>query len=114
MSNTAAQTPTITFVGKSRTEYTFHVYPIGTSFREAGGNYVFTRATPKVGGGGSHLVIYTGQTSDLSTRFDNHHKEECIKKAGATHICVRVCDDEKTRLAIEQDLIAAYNPACNG
>jgi hypothetical protein len=50
----------------------------------------------------------------LSERFDDHHKAECFSRRGAAHLCVHVEGNEKTRLAIESDLIANYNPPCNG
>lgn len=75
--------------------------------------YVFTKRTEKQDGSGTHAIIYIGKTEDLSTRFDNHHKEDCIFKHGANKICVRQVDFENERDIIEKDLIKNYNPVCN-
>lgn len=70
--------------------------------------------TNAVNGQYTHTVIYIGQTGDLSTRFDDHHKADCFTSHKANCICTHCDDDEDSRLAKEQDLIAYYNPPCNG
>ena len=112
--STATTTPTIDFVGKSGTKYTFYIYPLNATFKAVGGVYVFTKATQAAGGGETHKVIYVGQTGDLSSRFTDHHKQPCIDRNGANRICVRAEASEATRLAIEKDLVDNYNPPCNG
>ncbi len=102
------------FAGASAKKYTFGVYPIGTSFKALGGDYVITRRTVDQDGHGSHFIIYIGQTGDLSTRFDNHHKAQCFKNNNANCICVLLESGEKARLAIETDLCRANEDApCN-
>ena len=61
-----------------------------------------------------YAVIYVGQTEDLAARFEDHHKRSCMASHGANRIAVRVERDEAERLAIENDLITAYRPPCNG
>jgi hypothetical protein len=100
--------------GASGREYAFYVFDGGTQFKPAGGVYVLTRATADPTGGNTHSVIYVGQTGDLSERFDNHHKADACRRSGANRLCAIVQADEATRLAIERDLIAGYNPPCNG
>lgn len=109
MSNTI----TIEFLGKSGEKYQFNVYELNTSFKNIGGNYGFTKRTVKQDGSGSHDIIYIGKTEDWSTRFQNHHKEDCISKHGANRICVRHVDSENERDLIEKDLIRNYKPVCN-
>jgi hypothetical protein len=53
-------------------------------------------------------------TGDMSTRFDDHHKEECFTRQGANCICVYNVKEETYRRAVETDLIQKYNPPCNG
>lgn len=101
---------TITATGKSGKKYEFRVYPWGTSFKALGGVYLVLKRKPD----GSYDVIYVGQTGDLSERFEDHHKQGCFNRNGKTHIAVRVEAVERTRLAIEADLIVNYNPPCNG
>lgn len=112
--NTSTQPPTIQLRGLSGITYTAQIFPWGTQFNPLGGVYVLSRATPKAGGGNSHQVLYVGQTGDLSERFDSHHKVESFRRYGATSLCVFGLGCEQDRLAAERDLIAAYNPPCNG
>ena len=57
--------------------------------------------------------FYVGQTGDLSTRFETHHKQSCFDRHGANRICIYEEQLERTRLVIEQDLIDNYHPVCN-
>jgi predicted GIY-YIG superfamily endonuclease len=104
---------TATWTGQSGTDYNFTVYPIGTSFRAVGAVYIFTKRTVS-DGTASHKFIYIGQTDDLSTRFDNHHKANCIARNGANCISVHMEDSEDQRLAIETDLCRLHDTPCNG
>lgn len=97
-------------IGASGTRYSFYVFDLNTQFKPSGGVYAVTRSS----GGQTHQVIYVGQSGDLSERFDTHHKADCFRRHGSNHICAMVERNEKTRLDIEADLIAAYNPPCNG
>ena len=94
-------------------EYEFHAYPIGTEFPELPAVYAYTKE-------GSGLIrwrqpIYIGETGDLSTRFDSHHKADCAEDHGATHIavCVDNMDSDVRRLWSERMLVAHYKPPCN-
>jgi hypothetical protein len=104
---------TITWKGKSGTEYTYWIYPFGTTFQDEPGNYMFIKETqPK-----KFWPIYIGETESLADRLNNpeaHHKWACTKREGATHLCARINKaGEKVRRAEEQDLIEAYGPICN-
>src|SRR6266480_4059466 len=97
----------LTLTGKSGTKYTFQMYPLGTEFKAVGGVYIITKRTASTTGG-SHSLIYIGQTGDLSERFDDHHKADCFKRHGANCIGVLLEESEEKRVAIEADLLAAY------
>ena len=111
---TATTPATLVLTGTSGRKYTFYIFAFGTEFKPAGGVYAMTRATPNTTGGNDHKVLYIGQTGDMSKRFDDHHKEDCFTRQGANRHCAMVEQNEQARLAIEQDLIAAYYPPCNG
>lgn len=111
---TATKPATLELIGKSGTKYSFQIYDWDTSFKPLPGVYAITKAIANGQGGATHSVIYIGQTGDLSERFDDHHKADCFRRHGANRTCVMVESGEQRRLAIEQDLIAAYNPPCNG
>ncbi|PKN00326.1 MAG: hypothetical protein CVU78_01830 [Elusimicrobia bacterium HGW-Elusimicrobia-2] len=109
-----AQLGKITFTGKSGNKYDFIAYSWDTNFKEGyGAVYFITKRTQKATGGYNHVEIYVGETEDLSTRFDNHHKEDCFKKYNANCKCIHGEQNKETRLAIEKDLIDNYNLPCN-
>jgi len=93
---------TIMWEGASGTEYKYWTYDIGyNNFDPVPANYTFAKETkPK-----THSPIYIGETEDISERFDYHHKIDCIKRNGATHIHAHKSSDNKNvRVAEEQDL----------
>lgn len=104
-----AKETTVTLKGKSGNTYNFDVYPWGTSFKPLGAVYVVLKKLSN----GNFDLIYIGQTEDLSTRFDDHHKQSCFDRNGKTHIGIHLESSEKRRLAIEADLLANYNTPCN-
>lgn len=99
--------------GASGTNYTFHVYPLNTSFEPLPAVYVISKRVSDLAGGGTHTTLYIGQTGDLSERFDCHHKAPCWERRQANCISVLVEQNEGRRLAIETDLVRAINPPCN-
>ena len=99
---------TISLAGKSGKSYSFEKYILNTNFNALGGLYLFTRAADN-----TNYLLYLGHTQDLSSRFTNHHKEQCIDKNGGTHISVCVINDEKKRLEAEKDILSNYNFTCN-
>lgn len=99
-------------IGCSGTKYTFSVYPLNTEFKNLGGVYYISRRTMSEGIG-RHTNIYIGITNDLSTRFNDHHKEECFDKHQANCVSVFLCDSEKMRIEIEKDLLCNYDFLCN-
>jgi hypothetical protein len=108
---TTSTDTTILFKGKSGREYKFWIYPLGTSFKELPGIYGWLKETQP----GTFRPLYFGQTKNLSDRHGGgHHKEDEVKRNGATHICARVTSgSEADRLAEEKDLIENYKPVCN-
>ena len=109
MSTTNA-TPMIDWPGASGHKYRYRIYPIGQTFKAIPGNYIFAKETE------SHRwrPVYIGETSDLSERFNNHHKMTCIQRNGATHIMVHSNDaGVAARRREEADLLANHSPTCN-
>ncbi len=97
------------WAGKSGVAYTYEIYPIGNSFKEEPGNYIFC----KLGAFGQWVPQYIGQTKNLNQRLGDHEKETCAKRNGATHIHAHLNSNEAARLAEEKDLIEGHNPPCN-
>jgi predicted GIY-YIG superfamily endonuclease len=90
------------------------VYPIDQEFNAVGAVYVVSRQYKNSSDARyTHDPIYAGQTDNLSTRFDSHHKADCFKDHEANCICVHVDDDEESRLSKEDDLNKGLQPPCN-
>lgn len=105
-----AETPTIVWPGQSGKEYKYWIYPIGTSFKEEPANYIFAKETSP----GYWRACYIGQTKNLNQRLEDHGKEACAKRYGATHIHAHLNNaGENARRAEEKDLIQRWKPPCN-
>ncbi len=104
---------TITLRGLSGNKYDFDVYKWGTGFHEFGAVYYISKRVVKFDGTVSHTQIYIGQTSNMSDRFDDHHKAKCFKDNDVNAISVHQDDDKDSRLEKEADLIGAHDPVCN-
>lgn len=110
---------TITIQGKSGTNYIFNVYGFSKfadlldAFKNIPALYAFTRRFPN-GLSFTHDLIYVGETGDLSTRFYNHHKENCIMRGNSNCICIHsFYGTESERLAAETDILNAFDLPCN-
>jgi len=105
---------TITWTGGSGKEYKYWLYSIGASFKDEPGNYIFVKKTKE----NKWHALYIGETGSLATRLndpDSHHKIECVRKEGGTHICAHLSSaDEDVRRAEEADLLANRSPECQG
>jgi len=101
---------TIVWAGISGKGYTYEIHPIGTTFKEEPGNYIFAKETqPR-----NWTPCYIGQTENLNKRLENHEKEGCAKRNGATHIHAHLTSGgEAVRKAEEEDLIRKWKPPCN-
>jgi hypothetical protein len=104
------ETQTILWPGQSGKEYRYWIYPMGSSFKEEPGNYIFAKQTQP----GHWTPCYKGQSNNLSARLENHEKEHCAKRHGATHIHAHLTSGgESVRKAEERDLIIRWKPPCN-
>lgn len=108
--NYMSAAPTINWPGQSGKKYQYQIYPIGTSFKEEAGSYIYAKeASPE-----HWSPCYIGQTENLNQRLRNHEKEACAKKNGATHIHAHLNNkSEADRKAEEKDLIQKWKPPCN-
>ena len=101
---------TIMWVGASGKKYEYWIYPIGTSFKDSPGNYIFAKETAP----DRWTPVYIGETDSLKDRLSNHEKMPCVKRYGGTHVHAHTGSaDEKTRRAEESDLPAKWDPPCN-
>ncbi len=101
---------TIMWPGASGKEYKYWIYPIGTSFKDTPGNYIFAKETAP----GRWTPVYIGETDSLKDRLSNHEKMPCVQRHGGTHVHAHTSSaDAKTRRAEESDLLAKWDPPCN-
>jgi predicted GIY-YIG superfamily endonuclease len=95
---------------KSAVGHRFWIYRRGTKFNEpCPGIYIYARETSPH----KWIPIYIGQTENVNVRLTNHEQQKCVDQNGATHVHVSIVTDEKSRLAIEKDLIQQWKPVCN-
>ena len=108
-----------TLIGESGKKYIFNLWlfddfdDVKRTFT-GGGLYLFTNRH-SVNGEFKHSYIYLGETEDYYTRYDNHHKENCIRHHEAN--CIGFYSmpgvSEEERKAAEDDLLAKYDFPCN-
>lgn len=95
--------------GKSGKKYTFSLFSFDNFEElsdelneEKGALYLFTKRNLK-NGKYVHDYIYLGETSDISTRYGNHHKRRCIISHGSNCIGFFFSDkDEEERKAMKK------------
>lgn len=102
----------VNFKGRVK-EYTFDVFYLDSPLREIPAVYIVTRAEPNRSGGYTQYPIYIGQTDNLKTRMAETEKESCFSANHANRLCVIALKDEKSRKAIEADLLAQWTTPCN-
>ncbi len=106
---------TVTWPGASGKQYTTQLCRFGREFYNNAGVYIFCKPALVTG---RWSQIYVGECEDfnerLNTNLTNHHRWDCIKREGATNVCVMpVLGARAARLAVETDLRIALNAPCN-
>ena len=104
---------TITLTGASGRCYAFGVYPLDHQLPPLGAVYYISRRAVMTSNNWSHISIYVGQSSDLSTCLDDHHKKYCFAQNWVNRIGLHLDNSEESRRDKEQDLIKALEPLCN-
>lgn len=98
----------ITLSGCSGKSYKFTVKDFGVEMEPIGAVYCVIKERNN-----SNSHIYLGITNDLSTRFENHHKENCFKKHNANKIAIYKCSSKSDRKKIEEDILCKNDFPCN-
>ena len=104
---------TLSVSGQSGRTYEFKVYPFDTTLDSVAAVYLITKRTPVSDDGGAHIYIYIGETNDLSTRLNEHHKADCFENHNANCICIYKEDGEQERLRIKNDIYRRWQLHCN-
>ncbi|MGA2614560.1 MAG: hypothetical protein ABSG38_14070 [Spirochaetia bacterium] len=101
----------VTIHGTSRS-YSFEVYSTGSEFDAVGAVYVFLKSVVLPNGKVIYEeILYIGQTSSLKDRVPNHEIWLYVSRNGGNCIGIHRDDNEKSRLAIEADLVAGNQRA---
>lgn len=106
----ASYNKTITLSDKNGNSYKFELFTMNQSFNSVKAIYIVWKLTDN---NTKYSLFYIGQTDDLSTRFDNHHKQDCFDKKWANFIGVHQVTTQADRYRIEKALIEAHRPPCN-
>ena len=95
----------LTFKDNYGKTYPFGVYSKNTRFKAVVAIYAFLPT--------DNHVLYIGQTTDLSTRFNDHHK--WIEAARVGLVMIGVCTQVTVLMVdvVERRLIEHYRPRCN-
>jgi len=108
-----ANITTVIWTGKSGAQYSFQQDPIGANYYAYPGVYIFAKLA-----GQYWNPIYIGETTSFKQRLTDglaqHHRLDCIRQQGATHIfTLRITGSDQARTGVETDLRNNYNPPCN-
>lgn len=77
------------------------------------GVYVFTKRQTNDDGSISHSILYVGKTTDLSTRFQGHHKANELKKENPNCLAIHECSTNEELNQVEANLIDLWGPKLN-
>lgn len=109
--------------GKSGTTYSFLVVPFGSPLSAGGAVYALLRdqeqryvtgrtlfASPRQSSDVRRqwIVLFVGQTENLSQRFKRYEMDDDLARINASHIAVIVAPSAEHRITIERDLIQRY------
>ncbi len=108
-----AKIGTLDFTGISGHVYTFNVYPLNYTLPHKEAVYFVTHRTIKADMSVDHVLIYVGETADLTKEFKKHPKEKCFQNETANCICAYWEELGETREKIKEDLLNQYHPPCN-
>ena len=89
--------------------YEFNVYTMNANWNDTGGIYIFTGKNPQ----GQWVPLYIGKADSFQSRLGSHERWDEAARAGATHVHARGVALEASRVALEAELIQAYQPKLN-
>ena len=110
----------MTLRGIDGEKYLFNVYEydnfddLDNCFKAIPAIYAFSHRYKDIENKYKHHLIYLGETGDLSQRFQNHHKKECINKRKGNCIWIYVTsEDENIRKSEEKNILDFNDFPCN-
>ena len=99
---------TCEWIGASGTRYTYYIYELPATLKDALGNYIFSKRNSE----NRWVPIYIGE-GDLYDRVSigGHLQSSCIARKGATHVHAHLADDKEDSQSEEADLLGRYTSA---
>ncbi len=96
-----------TMTGKSGLRYGGTLNRLSANFNDVACVYVILTS--------EHKTVYVGETGELATRLQNHHKRSCWSEKGASYVFVHLqpLSTEANRQQVEADILANYHFPCN-
>ncbi|MGB0956487.1 MAG: hypothetical protein ACPGZP_10880 [Panacagrimonas sp.] len=89
--------------------YDFGIFSMGAQWNSVGGVYMFAMQDEKC----QWQPIYIGRTKHLDQGIPFHPLWPAAQARGATHVLACVMAEERTRIALEQELIRSLRPPLN-
>ena len=87
----------------------FDVLTHNTNWSTAAGIYIFCGVNQQ----NQWTALYIGQTSNFQDRLPSHEMWSKAQSLAATHVHAMVVSQESRRLALEAELIQAFQPPLN-
>jgi len=89
--------------------YEFTIYQPATQWNNVSGIYIFAGLNLH----NQWVPYYIGQCDSFQNRIPSHEQWDRARSLGATHVHARAVPPVATRIAIEAELILAYQPWLN-
>ena len=103
---------TVNWTGLSGITYNLDVFRLGTSVPHYAGVYILCKKKDQI-----WSIYYVGEAEDIGDRLSDsqHPGRDCAMRQGASFVATtQVEGGKEARLCVEQDLLDAYAPPCNG
>jgi hypothetical protein len=107
-----ATASTVQFHGKSGDVFDFIVQDLTKAPTISEGVYIVSRREENFTDATHEIIIYIGQSVDITTKFPDHFKKDCFEKFNANCLCIHVEESEPKRQAIREDLLRNYDVKC--
>ncbi len=105
------ETPNLTWEGASGRTYRYWVHPLEARFKKIAGNFIFARRLAE----GAWEPLYIGEIRSFDDPLLRPGHRACVQEHGATHLHVHFSSPSpQMRQAERDDLIARWQPVCNG
>lgn len=103
---------TANWTGSSGTKYPMQITRLGGSVPSYAGVYILCRRQDHI-----WSTYFVGEAEDIRNCLgeSRHLGRDCAMRQGASYVATTVVDGgQDARMRVEEDIIKAYQPPCNG